>query len=203
MSTSRILEAEGDTPNRYKASKKADVLMLFYLFSSEQLGEIFKELGYPFEYETIPRNIDYYLSRTSHGSTLSRVVHSWVLARSDRARSWKLFSEALQGDVSDIQGGTTPEGIHVGPMAGTLDILKRGYMGIEPWGDLLSPNPSLPEALARLSMQISYRGHSLQLVMTPQSLKISTLRKVEGSIKIRFKDQIFELCPLETKEVAL
>src|SRR5690606_33637651 len=26
----RILEAEGDTPNRYKASKQADVLMLFY-----------------------------------------------------------------------------------------------------------------------------------------------------------------------------
>ena len=29
----RILEAEGDSPNRYKLSKQADVLMLFYLFS--------------------------------------------------------------------------------------------------------------------------------------------------------------------------
>ena len=29
----RILEAEGDTTNRYKLSKQADVLMLFYLFS--------------------------------------------------------------------------------------------------------------------------------------------------------------------------
>ena len=29
----RILEKEGDTPNRYKLSKQADVLMLFYLFS--------------------------------------------------------------------------------------------------------------------------------------------------------------------------
>ena len=34
----RILEAEGDTINRYKASKQADVLMLFYLFSSEELA---------------------------------------------------------------------------------------------------------------------------------------------------------------------
>ena len=32
----RILEAEGDTINRYKASKQADVLMLFYLFSSRR-----------------------------------------------------------------------------------------------------------------------------------------------------------------------
>ena len=77
----RILEAEGDTPNRYKVSKQADVLMLFYLLSAEELYEIFERLGYPFDYETIPRNIDYYLKRTSHGSTLSRVVHAWVLAR--------------------------------------------------------------------------------------------------------------------------
>jgi alpha,alpha-trehalase len=199
----RVLEAEGDTPNRYKASKQADVLMLFYLFSSETLAEIFEELGYPFKYETIPNNIDYYLKRTSHGSTLSRMVHSWVLARSDRARSWKLFREALQSDVSDIQGGTTPEGIHLGAMAGTLDILKRGYMGIEPRGDILYLNPSLPEALARLGMQVRYRGHSLQLIMTPEKFKISTLRKAEGSIQIGFKDQVFELNPLETKEIAL
>jgi trehalose/maltose hydrolase-like predicted phosphorylase len=33
----RILEAEGDTPNRYKVSKQADVLMLFYLFSADEL----------------------------------------------------------------------------------------------------------------------------------------------------------------------
>jgi hypothetical protein len=33
----RILEAEGDSVNRYKASKQADVLMLFYLLSSDEL----------------------------------------------------------------------------------------------------------------------------------------------------------------------
>ena len=43
-----ILEAEGDSANRYKLSKQADVLMLFYLFSSEELGELFARLGYPF-----------------------------------------------------------------------------------------------------------------------------------------------------------
>jgi hypothetical protein len=36
--------------------------MLFYLFSAEELEEIFKDLGYHFEYETIPKNIDYYLN---------------------------------------------------------------------------------------------------------------------------------------------
>ena len=81
----RILEAEGDTPNRYKVSKQADVLMLFYLFSAEELAKLLGRLGYRFEGAMIPRNIEYYLRRTSHGSSLDRFIHAWVLARSDRA----------------------------------------------------------------------------------------------------------------------
>ena len=54
----RILEAEEDTPNRYKISKQADVLMLFYLFSADELSALFKQLGYPFASETIPNNVD-------------------------------------------------------------------------------------------------------------------------------------------------
>ena len=38
----RILEAEGDSPNRYKLSKQADVLMLFYLLSADELEGIFR-----------------------------------------------------------------------------------------------------------------------------------------------------------------
>ncbi len=88
MRLDRILESEGDTPNRYKASKQADILMLFYLFTAEELQEIFDRLDYPFSPANIPKNIDYYIRRTSHGSTLSQVVHSWVLARVDRPRAW-------------------------------------------------------------------------------------------------------------------
>jgi hypothetical protein len=43
----RLLEAEGDTPNRYEASKQADVLMLFYLFSAEELEQLFEHEGWP------------------------------------------------------------------------------------------------------------------------------------------------------------
>ncbi len=43
-----ILEAEGDSVNRYQASKQADVLMLFYLFSAAELKELFTRLDYPF-----------------------------------------------------------------------------------------------------------------------------------------------------------
>jgi len=167
-----ILEAEGDTPNRYKVSKQADVLMLFYLFSAEELRELFAHLGYPFEYETIPRNVDYYDSRSSHGSTLSRVVHAWVLARSDRARAMIYFAEALQSDVSDIQQGTTREGVHLGAMAGTVDLIQRVLTGAQITGDVLRFNPQLPERLERLDLSMRYRGHSLDLRLTRETFTV-------------------------------
>ncbi len=199
----RILEAEGDTPNRYKASKQADVLMLFYLFSSEELSRLFQQLGYPFEYETIPKNIDYYIQRTSHGSTLSRVVHSWVLARSDRERSWKLFSEALQSDVMDIQRGTTPEGIHLGAMAGTVDLIQRGYTGIETRNHVLWFNPSLPAELSRLHLHLRYCGHWLEIEVTQKRLKIKAFASKASPIQIGHEGRVYELKENETKEFDL
>jgi alpha,alpha-trehalase len=199
----RILEAEEDSPNRYKASKQADVLMLFFLFSAEELRELFDRLGYPFEYETIPKNIDYYIKRTSHGSTLSRVVHSWVLARSDRARSWKLFTQALESDISDIQGGTTPEGIHLGAMAGCINMIQMGYTGLEARGDVLWFDPCLPEELGRLRMQIHYRGHNLSVEIFPDKLSVTACRAREKPIKIGYKEKIRELEEGKTLEIDL
>jgi len=189
MRLDRILEAENDSPNRYKCSKQADVLMLFYLFSSEELQHIFERLDYPFEYETIPRNIEYYIERTSHGSTLSQVVHSWVLSRSDREGSWKLFTEALHSDIDDIQGGTTPEGIHLGAMASTVDLIQRGYTGLETRGDVLRLNPCLPRELRRLKMRFRYRGQSLELEVTSDRLSVTCLQCGLKPVKIGYRDE--------------
>jgi trehalose/maltose hydrolase-like predicted phosphorylase len=179
-----ILEMENDSANRYKLSKQADVLMLFYLFSAEEIGELFERLGYPFEYETIPRNVAYYAARSSHGSTLCRVVFAWVLARSDRQRAMDFFAEALQSDVSDIQQGTTAEGIHLGAMAGTVDLLQRVSTGIEVRGDVLRLNPELPQEIERLDMCIRYRGHSLDLRLTRDSLTVHGHDDAAASISL-------------------
>jgi alpha,alpha-trehalase len=199
----RILEAEGDTPNRYKASKQADVLMLFYLFSSEELNDLFRQLGYEFNYGTIPRNIDYYLQRTSHGSTLSRVVHSWVLSRSNRIKSWELFNEALESDVADIQGGTTPEGIHLGAMAGTIDLLQRCYSGIGVRKGILWFNPNLPEHLTRLEMKIRFLSHAIKVVITPEKLSLITLKSSLPPIKVGVNGGVHELKSKDKKEFTL
>jgi alpha,alpha-trehalase len=199
----RILEAEGDTPNRYKISKQADVLMLFYLFSADELRGLFQQLGYPFAYETIPKNINYYLQRTSHGSTLSYVVHSWVLARADRTGSWKLFTEALESDIHDIQGGTTQEGIHLGAMAGTVDLVQRCYIGIEMRDEVLWLNPCLPEDLHELSLTIRYRSHWLSLNVTHDKLRVAFKTGWAPTAKVGFRDCIYDFRAGDVKELTL
>lgn len=199
----RILEAEGDTPNRYKLSKQADLLMLFYLFSYEELSDLFNSLGYPFDSEITENCIHYYMKRTSHGSTLSRVVHSWVIMRTMRVESWDLFIQALESDIEDIQGGTTPEGIHLGAMAGTVDIIQRCYTGMETRNGVLWFKPQLPEAVKYLSERIHYRGHSIELELTKEFLKLSAERSLAKPVLIGFQEKVFSLNPGEYKVINL
>ena len=169
----RILEADNDSVNRYKASKQADALMLFYLLSADELREMFARMGYRFTPEQIPNTVDYYVHRTSHGSTLSAVVHAWVLARGDRARAMRYFQQVLASDVADIQGGTTAEGIHIAAMAGSIDLLQRCFTGLETRSERLILNPMWPESLGALRMPIYYRGYRLHLTVVGRSAELS------------------------------
>jgi alpha,alpha-trehalase len=200
----RILEAEGDSPNRYKASKQADVLMLFYLLSAEELRALLERLGYRLEPAAIPRNVDYYLRRTSHGSTLSGVVHAWVLARSDRSRSWSFFAEALASDVHDVQGGTTAEGVHLGAMAGTVDLAQRCYTGLEAREDVLWLSPSLPEGLDGLDVDVRYRGHwGIHLRVTRELLRVRVPAGPAPPVTVGVKGEVVEIEPGGMREFPL
>ena len=199
----RILEAEGDSTNRYKASKQADVLMLFYLFSAEELSQLFEQLGYPFDPKQIPRTIDYYLTRTSHGSTLSRIAHSWVLARSDRQRSWHLFQDALESDIADIQGGTTQEGIHVGAMAGTVDLVQRCYLGIEMRTNVLHFDPALPDGISRVKVRLRYRRQILDVESDHEKLTLSSLPVPAGPVTVAYRGRVRDVTPGDTYEFRL
>lgn len=169
----RILDAENDNANNYKAAKQADTVMLFYLLSSDELYELFDRLGYTFTPDQIPATIDYYRSRTSHGSTLSAVVHSWVTARGDRAEAMRYFKQALDSDVVDIQRGTTAEGIHLAAMAGSVDLLQRCFTGLELRDDRIVIGPLWPESLGGLAFPFRYRGHRLRLSVRGRGATLS------------------------------
>ncbi|HTU04562.1 MAG TPA: glycosyl hydrolase family 65 protein, partial [Trebonia sp.] len=169
----RILRAEGDDPDRYKIAKQADTVMLFFLFSDDELREIFERLGYDYGSDTAARNIAYYDQRTSHGSTLSFVTHAGVLAALDPESSWERFLVALRSDVDDIQGGTTKEGIHLGVMAGTLDVVQRYYAGTQIRDGVLYFTPRLPRGLDGLSFPLQFRETPLLVTLGGGQLTIA------------------------------
>ncbi|GGL94007.1 family 65 glycosyl hydrolase [Streptomyces fumigatiscleroticus] len=200
----RILEAEGDTVNRYQASKQADVLMLGYLFSPAELQGLLARLGHRLDADTWRRTVDHYLARTSHGSTLSGLVHGWVLARARRAEAWTFCQEALRGDIADVQGGTTGEGIHLGAMAGTLDLVQRGLTGLETRDGALWLDPvPLPE-LSSYGFAVRYQGHwGVRLRLDREHLDITVPASDRSPIEVRLPDRSVSLQPGETYGLVL
>lgn len=168
-----ILEAEGDSVARYQVAKQADVLMLLYLLSAEELRDVLAGLGYELPAAMVQRTVAYYTSRVAHGSSLSAVVHAWVTARADRAGSREQFRRALAIDISQTERGATAEGIHLGAMAGTVDLLQRCYAGLEVRNDALWLNPVLPDEVERLRFGLTYRGHWVDLDIDHDRIVVS------------------------------
>jgi trehalose/maltose hydrolase-like predicted phosphorylase len=195
----RILRAEGDDPDHYKVAKQADTVMLFFLFSDDELRRLFGRLGYPYSGDTARKNIAYYDQRTSHGSTLSFIVHAGVLAALDPESSWERFLVALESDVGDVQGGTTKEGIHMGVMSGTLDLVQRGYLGSEIRDGVLYLNPELHDRLEGLSFWMQFRRTPLEVTLEGGELTVAAHTEGLGQpVRVGVGDDVRELCPGDT-----
>lgn len=200
----RILEAEGDTVNRYKASKQADALMLWFLFSAREVRDLLRRLGHPADHELLRRTTGYYLRRTVHGSTLSSVVHAWVLTRSDHRASWHHFRDALVADLRDSQHGTTAEGVHLGAMAGAVDLLQRCYTGLELREDALWLDPHLPSALGHLELDLRYRSHwGLTIAVDRRTVTVSLREDRQEPVRIRLRGTEATIRPGETRHFHL
>jgi trehalose/maltose hydrolase-like predicted phosphorylase len=190
----RILRAEGDDPDRYKLAKQADTVLLFFLFPYGKLKQIFERLGYDFAPDMVEKNVAYYDQRTSHGSTLSFIAHAGILANLDPQSSWERYLVALESDVGDVQGGTTQEGIHMGVMAGTLDLIQRGYMGSEIRDGVLYFDPKPVGNLGGLSFPMRFRGMPVQLTLEGGELTVAA--QADGfsqPIKVGVGDTVKEI----------
>jgi trehalose/maltose hydrolase-like predicted phosphorylase len=200
----RILKAEGDDPDHYKLSKQADAVMLFFLFSEDELREIFERLGYEYAPDTARRTIDYYDKRTSHGSTLSFITHAGVLSGLDPESSWERFLIALESDVGDIQGGTTKEGIHLGVMSGTLDLVQRRYLGVRFRDGALIFKPRLLDRLEGLTFSMQFRGTPLRVRIAEGELTVrAPAEGFSGAVRCGVGDEVCELSAGEEHTFAL
>ena len=170
----RILKSEGKTPDDYKVAKQADTLMAFYNLNTETIKSVMSGLGYDADDDFLRKNYDYYIQRTSHGSTLSKIAHAALSANmGDQKQSLDLYMDALQSDYTDIQGGTTGEGIHTGAMAGTVLLAMNIYAGVDFRGKVMEINPALPAHWSRVSFKVSFKGDRYSFVIKQNSMDLT------------------------------
>jgi trehalose/maltose hydrolase-like predicted phosphorylase len=196
----RILKAAGESPDDYKVAKQADTLMLFYNLNKEQIDEILADLGYDLPTDYLEKNLLYYLNRTSHGSTLSRIVHAQLAeAVQFHDLSWRLYQEALHSDYQDIQGGTTAEGIHTGVMAATIYVTLTTYAGLDLKGKTLTVRPNLPEQWQKLQFHLKHRGIGYQFLLTAETVTVTSTQDTT----IVIKDTPYQLKEQTASTIAL
>ncbi len=182
----RILKAEGKSPDEYKLSKQAGLLMVFYNLGNEEVTKMIKELGYTVPKDYVLRNFDYYIARTSHGSTLSRLVHARLAFKAGlNDIGWKLYMEALESDLNDIQGGTTGEGIHCGVMAGTVYDTISAFAGLDLTGEIPVLAPALPGWWKEMNFNFGFRGARFNVTISGSDVKIRLSEPGKTKIKVQ------------------
>ncbi|MEN8230232.1 MAG: beta-phosphoglucomutase family hydrolase [Bacteroidota bacterium] len=200
----RILKAEGKSPDGYKLSKQPDFLMGFYNMGVTEVTRIIESLGYtlPGDYEKT--NFGYYIDRTSHGSTLSRLVHArlaWQMGLHEMG--WGMYLDALRSDLVDIQGGTTGEGIHCGVMAGTVYDVISTFAGLNLQGNIPELTPSLPGHWKELDFRFTFKGTHFKVSVSESTLKISGKNGGKDKIKVHLCGKEIELSQDEPVSVML
>jgi len=152
-------------------------------------------LGYQVTSAQLTRTVAYYLERTAHGSTLSEAVTAWVLARTEPWQAWRFFLSVLESDIGDVQGGTTAEGIHLGAMAGTLDIAVLCFAGMHVHSQALRFDPALPPEVRQLRFSVLYRGHRIEVFLSKNHMSVRSRPGRAAPIKILVCGRSRELTP--------
>ena len=130
----------------------------------------------------------------------SGVVNAWVLARSDRQRSWRFFAEALarpprRPGRHHCRGH--PPGRHGRHGRPRPALLHRPG---DPRGRALL-NPSLPEELDGLAPTSATAGNwGINLHLTPDRLRVSVPASCAALVRIGVKGEVVELAPGTNRE---
>ncbi len=140
-----------DRIQQVQVIKQADVLMLHHLLPDRMAAG------------SLEADLDYYLPRTAHGSSLSPAITASVLARAGRSsESGRWFELAARFDLDDISG-TTAGGLHLATMGGLWQALAFGVIGLRPNGNVLTVAPMVPEAWGHVTLRVTHRSIPLQI----------------------------------------
>jgi trehalose/maltose hydrolase-like predicted phosphorylase len=132
--------------------KQGDVLMLHHLVPEAVAAG------------SLGPNLDHYLARTAHGSSLSPAIYAALLARAGRPdEALGLMRLALSVDLADLTGSSAG-GLHLATMGGAWQAMAMGFAGLVPKGETLALAPQLPADWTSLGLRLRWRGVRVGLV---------------------------------------
>jgi trehalose/maltose hydrolase-like predicted phosphorylase len=140
--------------------KQADVLMLHHLVPGEVADG------------SLAPNLDHYLARTAHGSSLSPAPHAALLARAGRPdEALEFFRLANRIDLGDLTGSTAG-GLHLATLGGVWQALAMGFAGLRPDGATLRVDPCLPKAWTSLGLRLRWHGTRVGIRATHDRVEV-------------------------------
>jgi len=102
-----------------------------------------------------------------------------LLKINDTQTAWKLFYEALTSDYYDIQGGTTAEGIHLGVMGATVNVVTSCFGGVDYRGNTLTVNPNMPKQWREISFNMLFKGINYGFSISNNTFTVKADRDTE------------------------
>ena len=102
-----------------------------------------------------------------------------MLKINDDRLAWKLFYEALTSDYYDIQGGTTAEGIHLGVMGATLNVVTSYFAGVDYRGKMLEINPHMPKQWEEIDFNMTFQKVNFNFRVTDNTFIVTTDKDTE------------------------
>jgi alpha,alpha-trehalose phosphorylase len=149
-------------------------------------------LGHEFSLEDKRRNFKFYDPLTTGDSSLSSCIEAIVaLEIGEYEKAVRYFRAALLMDLADV-GGNVKDGCHIASMGGTWMALAYGFGGLRDHNGILSFRPQrTPEAQSSLRFPITWRGHILDVEISPDSTTYS-LREGEELV-IQHEDEVVAL----------
>lgn len=159
--------------------KQPDVLMLHHLVPDETPSG------------SLRADLDYYLPRTAHGSSLSPAISASLLARSGRPdEALELLRLALSLDLEDLTA-TTAAGLHMATLGGVWQCLLFGFAGLWVRGGCVDVDPCLPTAWPSLELRFHALGQRVRLRIDERDVRV----QADGPLRVRIGGRAYHLTP--------
>ncbi len=118
-------------------------------------------------------DLDYYLPRTAHGSSLSPPVTASLLARAgDLGEAVRWLEMSARFDLDNLSG-TTAGGVHLATMGGVWQAFTQGFLGVRPTAEALVVDPGIPAQWGVVTHRFAYRSVPVRLDVSSDTFELT------------------------------